>query len=31
MEFALSTHLFVGERLSSHILDQILAAGIPHH
>jgi sugar phosphate isomerase/epimerase len=27
MEFALSTHLFVGERLSSHILDQILAAG----
>lgn len=28
MEFALSTHLFVSERLSSHILDQILAAGI---
>ena len=27
MEFALSTHLFVSERLSSHILDQILAAG----
>ncbi len=28
MEFALSTHLFVGDRLSSHILDQILDAGI---
>ncbi len=28
MEFALSTHLFVSERLSSHILDQILGAGI---
>ncbi len=28
MEFALSTHLFVGDRLNSHILDQILAAGI---
>lgn len=28
MEFALSTHLFVNERLSSHILDQILDAGI---
>jgi sugar phosphate isomerase/epimerase len=27
MEFGLSTHLFVGERLSSHILDGILAAG----
>jgi sugar phosphate isomerase/epimerase len=27
MEFGLSTHLFVSERLSSHILDQILAAG----
>jgi sugar phosphate isomerase/epimerase len=27
MEFGLSTHLFVGERLTSHILDQILAAG----
>ncbi len=27
MEFALSTHLFVNERLSSHILDQTLAAG----
>ncbi len=27
MEFALSTHLFVGERLSSHILDQILGSG----
>ncbi len=26
MEFALSTHLFVGDRLSSHILDQILGA-----
>ncbi len=30
MDFALSTHLFVGERLSSHILDQILGAGIRH-
>jgi sugar phosphate isomerase/epimerase len=28
MQFALSTHLFVNERLSSHILDQILGAGI---
>ncbi len=28
MEFALSTHLYVGERLSSHILDQILGSGI---
>ncbi|MFB3921751.1 MAG: sugar phosphate isomerase/epimerase family protein [Terriglobia bacterium] len=28
MEFGLSTHLYVGERLSSHILDQILGAGI---
>ncbi len=28
MEFALSTHLFVAERLGSHVLDQILAAGI---
>ena len=28
MEFALSTHLFVNDRLTSHILDQILAAGI---
>jgi sugar phosphate isomerase/epimerase len=27
MDFGLSTHLFVSERLSSHILDQILAAG----
>ena len=27
MEFALSTHLYVSERLSSHILDGILAAG----
>ncbi len=27
MDFALSTHLFVNERLSSHILDQILGAG----
>jgi len=27
MEFGLSTHLFVDERLSSHILDQILGAG----
>jgi sugar phosphate isomerase/epimerase len=27
MEFALSTHMFVGDRLTSHILDQILAAG----
>lgn len=30
MEFALSTHVFVNERLSAHILDQILAAGIRH-
>jgi sugar phosphate isomerase/epimerase len=29
MEFALSTYLFVNERLSGHILDKILAAGIP--
>ncbi|MGH9355702.1 MAG: sugar phosphate isomerase/epimerase family protein [Terriglobia bacterium] len=28
MEIGLSTHLFVNQRLSSHILDQILAAGI---
>lgn len=28
MEFALSTYLFVNERLTSHILDKILAAGI---
>ncbi len=28
MDFALSTHLFVKDRLNSHILDQILAAGI---
>jgi sugar phosphate isomerase/epimerase len=27
MDFALSTHLFVNERLSSHILDRVLAAG----
>jgi len=27
MEFALSTYMFVNERLSSHILDQILGAG----
>lgn len=27
MEFALSTHLFVNERLSSYILDRILASG----
>jgi sugar phosphate isomerase/epimerase len=27
MDFALSTHLFVNERLSSHVLDQTLAAG----
>jgi sugar phosphate isomerase/epimerase len=27
MEFALSTHLFVGERLTAHVLDQIFAAG----
>jgi sugar phosphate isomerase/epimerase len=27
MDFALSTHMFVAERLSSHILDQILNAG----
>jgi len=27
MEFALSTHMFVSDRLTSHILDQILAAG----
>ena len=29
MDFALSTHLFVNERLNSHILDGILAAGLP--
>ena len=28
MDFALSSHLFVGERLNSHVLDQILAAEI---
>jgi sugar phosphate isomerase/epimerase len=28
MEFALSTYLFVNERLTGHILDKILAAGI---
>jgi sugar phosphate isomerase/epimerase len=28
MQFALSTYLFVNERLSSHILDQILGAGL---
>lgn len=28
MDYGLSTHLFVDERLSSHILDQILGAGI---
>lgn len=28
MEFGLSTHLFVGERLASHVLDQIFAADI---
>lgn len=28
MEFGLSTHLFVGERLTSHILDQVFATGI---
>lgn len=28
MEFALSTHVFVGERLSAHILDQIQGIGI---
>jgi len=27
MEFGLSTHLFVGERLTSHVLDQIHTAG----
>jgi len=27
MEFAISTHLFVGERLTAHVLDQIHAAG----
>jgi len=30
MEYGLSTHLFRGQRLSSHILDQILAAGFRH-
>src|SRR2546425_365177 len=28
MEFALSTHLFVSERLGSYLLDQVYAAGI---
>jgi sugar phosphate isomerase/epimerase len=28
MDFALSSHLFVEERLNSHVLDQILAVGI---
>ena len=28
MDFALSSHLFVSERLNSHVLDQILGAGI---
>ncbi len=28
MDYAISTHLFVNERLSSHTLDKILAAGI---
>jgi len=28
MEYGLSTYLYVNERLSSHILDQILAAGV---
>jgi len=28
MDFALSSHLFVSERLNSHVLDQVLAAGI---
>ncbi len=28
MEFGLSTHLFVSERLGSHVLDQILGAGM---
>ena len=28
MDFGLSTHLFVGERLTSHVLDQIAAAGL---
>ena len=28
MDFALSTYLFVGERLTSHVLDQIVGAGI---
>ena len=27
MDFALSTHLFVNDRLSSHILDQVVSAG----
>jgi len=30
MDYGLSTYLFVNERLSSHILDQILATGIRH-
>lgn len=30
MEFALSTYLFADERLNSHLLDQILQAGIRH-
>jgi sugar phosphate isomerase/epimerase len=28
MDFALSTHLFVSERLNSHVLDRIIAAGL---
>jgi sugar phosphate isomerase/epimerase len=28
MDFALSTHLFVSERLNSHVLDRIVAAGL---
>jgi sugar phosphate isomerase/epimerase len=28
MEYALSTHFFVGDRLSGHLLDKILAAGL---
>src|SRR5437867_9898163 len=28
MDFSLSSHLFVSERLNSHVLDQILGAGI---
>jgi sugar phosphate isomerase/epimerase len=30
MDFALSSYLFVEERLNSHVLDKILAAGIRH-